>query len=387
MANSKILLIAGSFNDEGGKPSGYIKKLAESLKPLIPGEWEILNGGQWGELESVVHNQVPQTHVVLWFPDVPNDKKKLIEGLKELNPKMMLVTSKNNREGKYERLHLISRALKAKANLLVEFTNSFGKVAATIHDPLANMFCRNQTDVTIVATALAKRLTELAKFTRVKSIQVGEQVVCPDTPELTEFFDVVKGYSAQFHTLVHAINQERMLGNVSFRCESGFPSFRHDNGVFVSRRNLDKRLIGPEGFVAVDISEGDVVQYFGEHKPSVDTPIQVKLYRHFEKANFMLHGHVYIEGAPFTNSIVPCGAIEEFDEIAHLFPDRNAAEIIVNLKGHGSIAIVDDWRKLKTLPYVSRDRYDNELRPEIFQQYGRGNFAGKFGKTNITRAA
>lgn len=41
--------------------------------------------------------------------------------------------------------------------------------------------------------------------------------------------------------------------NVSFRCEKGFPSFRDKNIIYVSKRNMDKRMIGKEGFVAVNL--------------------------------------------------------------------------------------------------------------------------------------
>lgn len=57
------------------------------------------------------------------------------------------------------------------------------------------------------------------------------------------------------------------------------------------------------------------IEYYGDYKPSVDTPSQIMLYQAYPKVNYMLHGHVYIDGFPFTNRCIPCGAIEEAHEI------------------------------------------------------------------------
>lgn len=92
------------------------------------------------------------------------------------------------------------------------------------------------------------------------------------------------------------------------------------------------------------------------------------------------HGHVYVEGAPFTDTIILCGAIEEFEEITRLFPDKNATNFVVNLKGHGSIAVTDKWENLRDIDFQPRDRYDDEIRPDLFKQYAAGNIAGKHGQ-------
>jgi hypothetical protein len=246
---------------------------------------------------------------------------------------------------------LIARALKAKANLMIEFTKDENLVEGTIFDPLGNVFCEHSANIGVVAETLINRLLDLQAFTRIPSKQIG-----PAVPYANEqqFYEIVRRYAEEFHLLIHAANQDRLLGNASFRCENGFPSYRKRGWIFVSRRNIDKRDISSTGFVAVNAASEDVVEYFGDAKPSVDTPIQVRLYNYYPGVRYMLHAHVYIEGAPETDSIVPCGAIEEFDEIVALYPDRSTTDFQVNLKGHGSLVLASSVEKLENIPYIRR---------------------------------
>ncbi len=148
-----------------------------------------------------------------------------------------------------------------------------------------------------------------------------------------------------------------------FTCESGFPSFKHDGFIFVSRRNVDKRGIGKDAFVPVQLEVP--VKYHGNDKPSVDTPIQVKLYNYYLNVGYMLHSHAYVDGAPFTERIIPCGALEEVDEITSTVPDRYKVNFSVNLRGHGSLVLVDGVENLREVPYVAREM------PEIHADYAK----------------
>jgi hypothetical protein len=152
------------------------------------------------------------------------------------------------------------------------------------------------------------------------------------------------------------------MGNASFRCMKGFPSFRKEKLIFVSRRNLDKRGIESNSFVAVEANL-DKVNYFGVKKPSVDTPIQLRLYANYPGINFMLHSHNYILDAPFTKRIIPCGALEEAEEITNLLPEKSLKMFYVNLRGHGSIAASNDVEGIRNL------RYGQRPVPEIHKNY------------------
>ena len=63
----------------------------------------------------------------------------------------------------------------------------------------------------------------------------------------------------------------------------------------------------------------------------------------------MVHSHVYIWTAPFTKTVIPCGALEEFFEIIQEYPNRNSSNFCINLKGHGSIVLAKDLDYLKKM--------------------------------------
>lgn len=335
------LIVGGTFDGDEGKPSGFIAKLADAIACLV-GNVTLVNGGNWMALARKLPGHLSDKTVVFWGPNVSNDEEKMIRQIKDLNPACFLVSTKRNYgEGDaYTRLDLVARALKTKSNLLLELTQEDGKFASTLIDPLGNTFCEEETDLAVVALALVTRMTELTTFTRVGSRQVDLATPAPDMPD---FYQLVRDKAEVFHGLIHAVHQDRFLGNASFRCPHGFPSMRHEGLIFVSRRNLDKRLLGPDGFVAVNpqFLDGNVC-YHGEHKPSVDTPIQVALYNYYPNVKYMVHSHTYVRHAMTTERIIPCGAMEEFLEIVELYQDRRVANMVVNLRGHGSLIMADN---------------------------------------------
>ena len=248
------LIVGGHFGDEVAdcRPSPYIQKLFDAMTVINP-HGTLKNGGKYEELQGIMENACcfsPASYeVILWVPDVSNDKEKLVGKIKGVNPGVILVTSKNNKDGKYSFMELVARALHDKANLFVEFTKKEGKVMAAVHDPLGNEFCRS-IDIDRVALALVLRLTELCRFTRVGSVVCDESFAIPmETEGIKKFMELVRGYAEVFHECIHPHDSSRFLGNASFRCESGFPSFKDEAGhVFMSRRNVDKRDIGLDAF-------------------------------------------------------------------------------------------------------------------------------------------
>jgi len=355
-----ITMIAGTFNDEGGKKSGWADKFFKALCAYpYPGKDAIHNGGTWNELVNICET-LPNSGVVLWLADVPNDKPKLVKQIKERSPKLFLVTSKRNLDSAYSLQNLISRALDVKANLLLEIGGNREKIETTILDPLGNVFLSKETNLAVVAKVLRDRLSVLVNIKRIGSKQVGEKISVPDSQEISKFLDLVKAQADVFHTIIHGVDTTRMLGNASFRCAKGFPSFSSDGQVFVSQRNIDKRFIGPDAFVAVQ-SGVDGVEYFGSNKPSVDTPVQLELFKMYPNTRFMLHSHTYIAGAPFTKSVLPCGAIEEVEQIMEAVPYAAVYNFCVNIKGHGSICFANSLDYFQFVQWIPRPS------PEICQ--------------------
>ena len=353
----RILCVGGFFDDNGGRKSGYFEKLTDVLK------WHfrediivVINGGLWQRIDYIA-STIPEFDFVLWGADIPNTKPKLVNDLKALNPNMMLVITKNNIKGKYSRKLLVARALDAKANLLLEFEHSErGNIVGTILDPLGNCFVEKEIDIATLGKALFDRLMFLTSMTRVGSEQVDiEFPEVKASSDQLKFFELTREYAKAFHSLIHVDDNGRMLGNISFRCENGFPTYRHGNLMLVSRRNIDKRDIGSNGMVPVVLETQGKVKYIGDAKPSVDTPIQRALYCAWPNANYMLHAHVYIEGAPFTETVIPCGAVQEVDEILKVMPTYSGDTVAyLNLKGHGSLAVARTPEMLENIPYIAR---------------------------------
>lgn len=367
----KILFVGGDFNINGGRPSGLVNKFAEEIKENH--EVKLFNGGRYEELSEIIQ-MVKDFEVVIWWANVPNELEK-IRNIKEINYKVMLVTSKRNVEGKYSFQDLLARTFATKSNLCVEFTKLGEKYNFMVFDPLGNVWA-NTTDISVCAANMMKRIAFLKSITRQSTTQTEENAGClawffnsfkqemikvdgnHEFSEREDFLDLIKHYAVVFaKETFQTDDAERFLGNASFRCPKGFPSFRDGKYIFVSRRNVNKKYIEKEDFVPV-FMEDNKIYYHGNFKPSVDTPIQVRLYNQLKNINYMIHSHCYIKGAPFTNTSIPCGAIEEVDEIMHLidnvYRNRDKEFYVVNLKGHGSIMMAKNVEMLKNIKIEGR---------------------------------
>jgi hypothetical protein len=342
-----IFIVGGTFNDEGGKPSGLINKIAEEFRSLSVSV-TLHNGGLFEDLKSIMQS-VSEEDVIFWMVNVPNDKDKERD-IKKLYPKKYLIMSKRN-NNEYTFGQMINKALAQKANLMLEFKKEDSKFVMRVFDPLATVWCNYTSDISLIVKSLKDRLDFIMNITRTPTVLIeGKQEI----PNEKEFFKLVKDYAEVFHELVSPDKDvTRFLGNSSFRCQRGFPSFRHGNQIFVSQRNIDKRYIGQEGFVATKL-ENNTVFYWGENKPSVDTPIQLRLYEALPNINYMIHAHVYLEGAEYTDNAVPCGAIEEVEEVLSKIKDKNVDYFEINLIGHGCLVFANNVSQIKDIKYISR---------------------------------
>ncbi len=356
-----ILFVGGRFDREGGRSSKIAAQIADAIRLAGVQPYEYRNGGTVADLADIVDG-IARYNMIFWLADVPNDEEKVVRDIKKRNCTCLLTTSKRNVEKKYAFEDSVYHALSIKSNLVVEFSKLGERYVGRIFDPLGNVFLDYTENFDLVGRTLAKRCKELFSCTRVPSERIGDALVVPDEQE---FFTLIRGYADTFHTLlhVHPDATNRFLGNASFRCERGFPSFRNGELIFVSRRNIDKRFIDKDGFVGV--RQVPQVNYFGDQKPSVDTPIQVKLYDYYTNVRYMLHAHAYVQGAPMTSRILPCGAIEEFEEITALFASRDLERFAVNVKGHGSIVFGSTPNDFKNISYVARKL------PEIWPDYAK----------------
>jgi ribulose-5-phosphate 4-epimerase/fuculose-1-phosphate aldolase len=346
-----MLIVGGSFDDNGGKPSSLVSKLGEAVMQDDVGfDVKLYNGGHYDLLE-VLLEESKHFDYVIWWANVLNDKPK-IRNVKDVNPRAMLVTSKRNDNNKYSFAELINRALGSKANLCVQFSKVEDRFTMMLFDPLGNSWYSGDS-IPKLYHAMAERLKYLKSITRQGCVHTDDNIEIPDE---REFFDIVRNYADTFHELIKPDSAvTRFLGNSSFRCQRGFPSFRKDDMIFVSRRNVDKRFIDKSAFVPVKLEDDTTLYYYGDSKPSVDTPIQARLYKLLPNINYMIHAHVYISGAPFTKSMIPCGGLEEVEEVMTVIGDDTEEDFYaINLIGHGCIVMAKDVEQLKYLHYISR---------------------------------
>lgn len=378
----KILITAGTWDNNNGRPSGLAAKFADVIMQTEDSVC-FYNGGNYENLQKIL-NDTPNFDIVFWFANVDNSLPK-IRDVKSIAPHVMLVNSKRNDNNKYNFQELIQRSLAAKANLTFEFSKTGRIFNIRIFDPLGCEWY-DGTDINAACKAAMDRLKYLKSITRQSTTQSSEdknlvlkwyfdsfrqdmqksdkQIMTPDE---TEFISLVRKYAQRFYEIMNpACDVKRFLGNCSTkpvppqvgRCSKGMPSFRHDGDyIFVSQRNVDKEYLDISHFVPVYM-EDNKIYYCGENKPSVDTPIQLRLYQALPKIKYMIHSHCYIENARFTNKSIPCGAIEEVDEVLNfidnVYHDRNHDIYLINLLGHGSIAMADSVDKLHGLNYVGR---------------------------------
>lgn len=386
-----ILVVGGSFDKDGGKQSGLIKKIETILETISNHAedmlYRIYNGGHANDLEQIL-NETKYYDIVFWLPNVPNDMPK-IRQVKEVNPYILLVSSKRNDNGKYTFQELVNRSLGMKANLTIEFSKQdTGLFHMMVFDPLGTVWY-DGTDLESCMMATIHRLEFLKSITRQKTIQTDndpnlilnwyfnpykqDEFKSEEMPEVhcqEEFLNLIKKYAEVFHQIMlPEKGVTRFLGNASFRpdmkhketnfrCTKGFPSFRSDKYIFVSQRNVNKEYISLENFVATYL-ENNQVFYCGDKKPSVDTPIQLRLYEQLPHMNYMLHSHCYLKDAPFTTTPIPCGALEEVDEIMQVINERDPLRknniYKINLIGHGSIVMSEEIGLLDGLEYIGRN--------------------------------
>ena len=372
-----ILFIGGNFNKEGGSPSGLIDKFINIIKKENVNNFLYYNGGSYEQLNSIIE-KVKEFDYVFWWPNVPNELDK-IRDVKKINPKVMLISSKRNTEGKYTFQDLLERSFATKSNLCIEFTyeNNSSKYHFRVFDLLGNIWA-DTSNIEECMMKILNRAKFLKSITRESTTQAEENSGClswffndfkqemthvdgnKDFENKDDFILLVKNYANEFaKKMFQTDDVERFLGNASFRCPKGFPSFRYGDYIFVSKRNVNKKYIEKDDFVPVFTDESGKIFYYGENKPSVDTPIQVKLYKELKNINYMVHSHCYIKGASFTKTNVPCGAIEEVNEILSLidevYKDRNKTFYAINLKGHGSIMMGNKISDLKDIEIEARN--------------------------------
>lgn len=339
----KALIVTGTFGEDS-KISFFGQQIIDAFQKKF--EVTSLNGGLFSDLDAILQ-RINEFKIVFWMPNIDNSVDKYLPNIKGKNKTCILVQSKRNDAEKYTTFEIVERMFKVHANLCFVI-NKTDKYNFKILDPLGNLWY-NGNDFSCAISILVDRVEFISLLTRINSRQDNFTIPIEIEPE---FITIIQEYATIFTDLIQsAVNKERFLGNVSTRCMSGFPTVKCDDNIFVSKRNVDKTGISNRDFVAVRRYEDEVV-YSGDNKPSVDTPIQIRLYNYYHNVKYIIHGHVYVISAPFTHLSIPCGYIEEIEEIKKLFPWRYTTNFCVNLLGHGCLIFSEDLEFLRRQVYA-----------------------------------
>lgn len=395
-----ILLVGGTFVANMGASRTKLESLRSSIVDFVYAALKnsghkvtLFNGGDYKEIQTII--QFCDCYdVVFWWPNVTDNNLPKIRDVKEVAPHTMLVTSKRNDGDTYSFMELTQHALARKANLTFEFKRVNVEIKSGHAEPLFKirifdpLGCEwyNGIDIGRATAAAVDRLEYLRSITRQKTIQstTDKNLVLSwyfdqfkqtaeqsdrqvDIPDESTFVNLVRTYAERFYEIMNPGKDiKRFLGNASMRplppqvgrCSRGMPSFKAGNYMFVSQRNIDKKFIDMNHFVPCYM-EDSKLYYCGENKPSVDAPIQLRLYDALPNIRYMIHSHCYIEGAPFTGKSIPCGAVEEVDEVLGLIDElvggRNLYMYAINLKGHGSLLMASDVSLMQDVKYIGRD--------------------------------
>lgn len=328
-----LFFVGGSFDAGGGAGFGGLARgIADAL-----GATEAVCGGSLEDLEHA-RRAVPQMDVTLWMPSVPNEEEKAYPVKR---PGAILICAKVMRPG-YTRFDSVSRVFRMGANAVIEVHRYEPRgYRFALVDALGNEWVHTE-DLHEFAVGLDRFLAWARGVIRVQSLQdpiVGEPPAPPS--DLPVLVDIVRAVADR----VENERGGRYFGNASTRCMAMFPSERADERVFVSARNVDKHRLAPEDFVCVHLRDSqDVVYYCGHRKPSVDTPVQLELYRRFHWLRYMIHGHAFVEDAVTTPGYYPCGDLRGVEGanallLLHDHAERHSGAI--NLKGHGFLLFAD----------------------------------------------
>lgn len=346
------LFVCGTFDANGGNTSSIGKTIGDCLNMV-----HTINGGTLQDLYDLDFKQY--SHIV-WMPNIDNSEDKILGEIKKQNPHAVLVSSKRVVEKEYTEWDVVGKLLASRSNLGIMITQDGDddRYVFNLLDPLGNSYYKGSSAKDL-GYAIAYRLEFLNELSRCPSKSIGDR---RDGLIDEDFIEVVRNTADEFSKHVNANNPHRMLGNASTRCMSGFPAIKEEDGrIFVTRRNIDKKTISEDGFIETVLDTKNwppTVQYWGDVKPSVDTPVQLMLFNHFPHVKYMIHGHVYIKNAPYTPSKIPCGYLEEFDEVVQtidrVYLSSITANFSINLLGHGCMVLAGDLSYFNNIAYTNR---------------------------------
>ncbi len=339
----KTLIVAGTWDLNGGKKSGLMEKLYLEWKKYTKEEDIVyINGGNYNELDNIMET-LKNYDVIFWMAYIPNDLKT--KTIKSYNPYALVIGSKRN-DNNESFVTILNKALLKRENLTIEFSKNINKFEMLVFDPLGTLWFQGS-DIDKCVYSIYKRVEFLLTTKRDHVHKANKENILLKNDE---FFEYVRLCADIFQkTIEHAPGVTRFLGNASYRDKKY---------IYMSERDVDKTLIDKTHFITTYLKDGKAF-YLGDKKPSKDTIVQLNLYEKLKRINYIVHSHCYIKDAPFTNIPVPCGALDEIDEVLEVIKDKyndnfNLDYYGINLKGHGCLIMGNNLSVMKKTSFVTR---------------------------------
>lgn len=328
--------------------------------------------------------QQVETNVLIFMPHLPNilvdqsitkirikegesgcikfrEAPKIVEGLKQIHPEMLLVPFKladeQTSRGDIARWMLKLHAALAVYSFLGDSKTFF------IADALGNDIKVSKENL---PEALAREIYRVFHATRRRSSWKGKEL--PKIP----YLDQLVGFSGKmepvFANTIRNVLVDRWPGNFSFRCAQGFLSTRvNDKGFAITIRNVAKTGLTEKDFVFVRLDLKDNKPQFWERedtKPSIDSPVHRIIYERLSWVNGIVHGHLHAQGNCVHGHMLdrwPCGSENEAYEILEVVSKTAQHLWVVNVEGHGFVALIGDKNPTEALDRLSELSFDREL--------------------------
>lgn len=308
----KTMLVGGTV--DGNKRSVIADMIAGGI-----GAQEVWNG--------MMPDSIQGKDLTVWMIDIDNKYEKEYP---KKDKGSVLICSKVMREG-YTDTDAVTRIFKMNGNAVIKIYTDCFPYKFQLTDALGNDWTPKTESIPDICDAIRK-LYEWTKASIRKSLRHDPSNIPLTLDE--RFVPIVKAVAKK----VMNGCETRFFGNYSTRCTKLFPSGRvAADGFLFSPRNVDKQFITQEDFVFCDEET-----YYGDRKPSVDTPVQIELYKAFPNLKYMIHGHAYVKDALWTKEYFPCGDMREVQGVIDVLPkDAGNQTTVVNLKNHGFIIMAN----------------------------------------------
>ena len=160
----KILFVGGTWNDDKGEKSSYVKKFVKEISKYPDTELKFFfNGGNYNELLNIIHTpfSAMKINVIIWIPKIPDHNIKFGE-VKKSYPNSILIIGLNNNGTMYSFSELVGKGIESNTDLVIDF-NNFNKdiIFARLFDLSQTVYINYSSDIPDITEALINRVKEI----------------------------------------------------------------------------------------------------------------------------------------------------------------------------------------------------------------------------------